>query len=93
MVATFVVAQARPTAPQLAMLVLRSTSQPSSAPDVGLLRLANPTLQVEVHTQSVHTYGVPTNVVTLCEVSVTVTRDCETLTAEPWPRLLLADVS
>jgi hypothetical protein len=38
-------------------------------------------------------YGIPTNVVTLCALSVTLTRDCETLTAEPWPRLLLADVS
>jgi hypothetical protein len=38
-------------------------------------------------------YGVPTNVVTLCELSVTVTRDCATPMAEPWPRLLLADVS
>ena len=38
-------------------------------------------------------YGVPTNVVTLWALSVTVTRDCETVTAEPWPRLWLAEVS
>ena len=38
-------------------------------------------------------YGVPTNVVTLCAVSVTVTREFDTVTGESWPRLLAADVS
>jgi hypothetical protein len=38
-------------------------------------------------------YGIPAKVVTLCALSVTVTRDCETVTAEPFPRLWLADVS
>jgi len=38
-------------------------------------------------------HGVPTNVVTLCAVSVTVTREFDTVTGESWPRLLAADVS
>jgi len=38
-------------------------------------------------------YGVPTKVVTLCAFSDTVTRDCDTLTADPAPRFLLAEVS
>lgn len=37
--------------------------------------------------------GIPTKVVTLWAASVTVTRDCETLTADPCPKFLLADVS
>ncbi len=38
-------------------------------------------------------YGVPTNVVTLCAVSVTVAREFDTVTGESWARLLAADVS
>ena len=58
---------------------------------VGLLRFFNGKIP---ETEPVTTfYGVPTKVVTLCAERVTVTRDCETLTAEPWPRFLLADVS
>jgi hypothetical protein len=38
-------------------------------------------------------YGIPTNVVTLCPVSVRDTREFARETPEPWARLLLAEVS
>ena len=38
-------------------------------------------------------YGIPTNVVTLCPVSVRDTREFATVAPEPWARLLLAEVS
>jgi hypothetical protein len=38
-------------------------------------------------------YGIPTNVVTLCALSDTDTRPFATVTAEPWMRFLLAEVS
>lgn len=38
-------------------------------------------------------YGIPTNVVTLCPLSVSDTRPFATVTPEPWTRFLLAEVS
>jgi hypothetical protein len=38
-------------------------------------------------------YGIPTNVVTLCPVSASDTREFATVMPEPWARLLLAEVS
>jgi len=53
----------------------------------------NGELGTAAETVAANFYGMPTKVVTLWASSVTVTRDCATVTAAPWPRLLLDDVS